>query len=513
MAHGSASAAAPKYAPVQPGRERRLDNDKKMEVVDTHGRVVLMDNSNAWIQGKKAYAAARGWRGEDPTWRVHVGEIIKVVIKGGKSALKAEKIAFMAVFGSEPSPTDSVWEFFKKHDVHVYMSMRSKYTGKEKRVDNKIVDFLAHERGCFQMLVKLGQCRLEDLGSRRSYSIVGGDGDYFDSIEQALLLGIKVQLWTWREAKNNLYDGLEDRFPDFEIKYLDHPEVMKQIGFLEVLTKERMVGLLQDRKERTLVFTVVKGLDIDKLGEMVGKFSSSLDAYNFMFPNSANNLFFLVMYFPMGHQEFDDILTKASHYMKDNGYEDSVKAFVQFKSGTKAVDPDVGWAAHRWFAAEEPEEEEGEGGDDAREGEFKKVARRSRNVRPVLKKSGTPAANLPTTPCCLHEFCNFGIRPDKPCKYRHTAEELTFFQKYNGKSCFQLNYNKTRTGVRCNDKTHHQASSFYDKRCPYLHGDQKGLCFECLGIGSCQCPLKHPRKLLEPGDSKHRSLREYKYLY
>ena len=73
--------------------ERQLLTPQDMEqVASESGLVVLGDNSNYWIEGKKYAGRLRHLETEDPSWRVHFGNLFQTVIADREYALLRERL-------------------------------------------------------------------------------------------------------------------------------------------------------------------------------------------------------------------------------------------------------------------------------------------------------------------------------------------------------------------------------------------------------------------------------------
>ena len=73
--------------------------------------VIIVDNSNVWIEGKKFSAREKGIKtGDDPSWRIDFGRLLSTV---------AEKrmIRKAVLVGSRPPKEDSIWNAAKKTGV------------------------------------------------------------------------------------------------------------------------------------------------------------------------------------------------------------------------------------------------------------------------------------------------------------------------------------------------------------------------------------------------------------
>ena len=201
------------------------------------GRILLIDNSNLWIEGKKLAGRQQGLEGENPQWRINIGGAARLM----ESFEPQGPRALVAVFGSEPPPVDSIWANYEKQEIFVKTVRRSKLTGKEKRVDTSIADFLAYQTAA----IEFGG--IDSPHDFRSFVLVSGDGDYKESIERILKLGVRVTLWSWTHAMSSLYRQMLQEYPNLlQLRYFDRPpENFSKVGFLEPSTREKLIDLLK----------------------------------------------------------------------------------------------------------------------------------------------------------------------------------------------------------------------------------------------------------------------------
>jgi uncharacterized LabA/DUF88 family protein len=101
--------------------------------------VILIDNSNVFIEGQKFSAKQKGFTGKnefekdycDPSWRIDFGNLIHEIANG-------LIITKAILVGSTPPASDSIWEAAKKSGFEVTTHERSS-SGKEKAVDTELV--------------------------------------------------------------------------------------------------------------------------------------------------------------------------------------------------------------------------------------------------------------------------------------------------------------------------------------------------------------------------------------
>ena len=140
---------------------------------------IYVDDSNLWIEGKKAYAQAHKLlTSEDPRARFDIGKLNEVVAEG-------REVGDRTLYGSEPPPVDTVWAKMEEQGWKVDIKQKSYHTGKEKQVDVQLVTdmvSLVHR-------IKNG-----------TVIIVSGDSDYIPAINEALTQGWEVEVWSWEKA-------------------------------------------------------------------------------------------------------------------------------------------------------------------------------------------------------------------------------------------------------------------------------------------------------------------------
>jgi uncharacterized LabA/DUF88 family protein len=100
--------------------------------------LILLDNSNVFIEGKKFSARRKGvLRGptdthdpQDPSWRLDFGKLLEFLANG-------REIINAILVGSRPPQNDSVWISAERHGFRVLTYERA-YSGEEKEVDTEI---------------------------------------------------------------------------------------------------------------------------------------------------------------------------------------------------------------------------------------------------------------------------------------------------------------------------------------------------------------------------------------
>ncbi|WP_058186188.1 NYN domain-containing protein [Terracidiphilus gabretensis] len=94
--------------------------------------VVVVDNSNIFIEGLKYSAKSKGREGDqDPSWRIDFGRLLKQLARD-------REIHAAILVGSTPPNSDTVWEEAKRNGFKVTVHERDAQN-KEKAVDTELV--------------------------------------------------------------------------------------------------------------------------------------------------------------------------------------------------------------------------------------------------------------------------------------------------------------------------------------------------------------------------------------
>jgi hypothetical protein len=97
--------------------------------------LIIVDNSNVWIEGQKLAAKKKGVIKEnsedkdicDPSWRIDFGKLLSEVSEG-------QNIIGAILVGSRPPASDSIWESADRSGFKVIVHDRNS-AGKEKAVE------------------------------------------------------------------------------------------------------------------------------------------------------------------------------------------------------------------------------------------------------------------------------------------------------------------------------------------------------------------------------------------
>jgi hypothetical protein len=451
------------------------------------GCFVVIDNSNVWIEGKRVSARLHEMHvDKDNRWRLNVEALVNCVLDGRKAAK-------LALFGSVPPPVDSVWNKFSEVLDTIALSKRCTWSRKEKEVDMKIGMMLTTDATRLDEKHQNGD---DETYLSRSYVIIGGDRDYLSVVQQILLYGMPVCVWSWKHALHSSYLQLEQG-DKFEIKYLD--DVFQRVGFIESayhlekfrVNRDCTLVILNAAKNADMIDELIMNRCCNQVGWVyacddrllwVLDPRSTVDDVDAVFAEARKvlppeNVFSFVEMEPKLAATADTAL--YSEYARYAPLDDGLSGESQ--SGDEEEEGE-----QRMSAAEEPQQ----GWQPVRDD---KAARQQRARFDAEERRGRD-------PCRHREFCNFGLG----CDFGHTEAERTIFKLSGlGKSPFtEKNYCLHLTPC-----TKH-ASKDDVPACPYLHRDQPRACVNCLGFypfsgkcSRCDPVVRFKRGALRPGEA------------
>jgi hypothetical protein len=165
-------------------------------------KYVYIDNSNVWIEGRRAAAVEHGmafdiWEATengifDRDWKYDFGKLLELV--GGKK----NGVKRAVLFGSRPPQNDSLWEAARQRGFDVVVEDRN-VQGREKKIDTGV---------SVQMMgdsYELVQDKAED-----EMILVAGDKDYVPAVKHIVNRGIRVTVCFWDHAASELKDAASD---------------------------------------------------------------------------------------------------------------------------------------------------------------------------------------------------------------------------------------------------------------------------------------------------------------
>lgn len=151
--------------------------------------VILVDNSNIFIEGRKYSAKQKGQvknnfedkEVQDPSWRINFGKLLSCLASG-------REIHAAILVGSRPPKNDSVWETAQKAGFTVTVHDRNS-RNEEKAVDTELV-----AQG-----TEIICCAPEPM----VLIIASGDRDFIPLVNVAQRKNWEVEMWAFSSAFNS----------------------------------------------------------------------------------------------------------------------------------------------------------------------------------------------------------------------------------------------------------------------------------------------------------------------
>ena len=148
--------------------------------------VILVDNSNLFIEGQKVSAQRKGVHpaaGEtkqpgDPSWRINFAELLKLLANG-------RRIRSAILVGSKPPPNDAVWKMAQQGGFNVITHERDA-SNREKAVDTE--------------LVAQGTLLIATTPAPADLVIASGDRDFLPLVNVAHQQGWAVEMTAFEDS-------------------------------------------------------------------------------------------------------------------------------------------------------------------------------------------------------------------------------------------------------------------------------------------------------------------------
>ncbi|WP_165358996.1 NYN domain-containing protein [Spirosoma sordidisoli] len=148
--------------------------------------LIIVDNSNVWIEGQKYSAKAKGVLKTnpndrdicDPSWRIDFGELLKQVSEG-------QNIVGAILVGSRPPQSDSIWESADRSGFKVIVHDRNA-AGKEKAVDTE--------------LAVQGTAAIYSQPTPGVLKLLSGDRDFIPLVNMAAQKGWETEMWAFTSS-------------------------------------------------------------------------------------------------------------------------------------------------------------------------------------------------------------------------------------------------------------------------------------------------------------------------
>ncbi len=186
-------------------KEDMLKCSKCYDINLCPGIYIFVDDSNIWIGAKALQSKLKRFKTvEDHRVRIDVGKLTDVL---------ADKrpVSKGVLYGSEPPPVDTVWKKIKEQGWRVETDRKHKYTGKEKKVDTRLVAEVT------------GLAIRTPIEERTTIVLVSGDADMIPAIEEVLKESHwQVEVCMWKHVMSrDLHRFERDNHDRVKVNHLD----------------------------------------------------------------------------------------------------------------------------------------------------------------------------------------------------------------------------------------------------------------------------------------------------
>ncbi|XP_048254910.1 uncharacterized protein LOC125381661 [Haliotis rufescens] len=475
---------------------------------------IFLDDSNLWIEAKKAKGDdfKRKEFKEDPRLRIEFGELATFISN-------ERQIKEATLYGSEPPPSDSVWEKGREQGWKVNLSQKCRWSGKEKMVDTQIVADVTE-------LV----CDPKNREHGSTVVIVSGDKDMYPCIEKAMARQWNVEVWA---MENSLSEGLKSLNKQNQFVKV---QIFLKEDFEKITYIKEEFTYHQERKDDMLSRGVVLQ-QCQRQGEeridFMGSIKNILDSFNWPWQytrlksEAAVNILIL---FCRGQGESDDtdtplnrykpelekqcvpklckdVLTYFQYDKSDNQYTAPIETHNRYGSlpGVQHADDVTTPSAATDKISEIASTFAQDSNPAGTSGRISPSEATQRDVPPDITHQQSQDAAIPgkssEEPFKLvrskkqkryqrsSDFCQFQYQcvKGKKCTHNHREDQKLFFEKRNrcveDKPAYYVRTYKTcicMSGKSCQNRD----------ACAYAHSEDEQVCCKChlLGHATDKCP-------------------------
>lgn len=411
-------------------------------MVDANGKKkgvrIFLDNSNFWIGAKRHIGENRGLKCEDGRVRTEFGKLLKFMAGG-------RPIANAILYGSEPPPSDSVWDLAKNEGWEINLSHKSP-KGKEKEVDTKMVADIV-ETACTQ--------------SPETMILLTGDIDFVCAVHKANEHNWEIEVYGWSKSMS------------VELKQCDNGSSVK-IKCIDASYSQFMITQLEFDlkmvKENGSVCSngIVLEISAPDRMENIEAFCERLVEilhwpvqYNWLREESH----LAILLFGNGEENrVSEVLKTISDEKFD--FVKNVMTYNQYHSNTSTPAPTMNTPSDNDYEVNLDEMSQ-------KEEPFVQVKKKQKKQHQKYSES------------CTYKFnCKYG----KQCENKHTEDEKKFFTKHGR----PIPLRKT---ALCK---HLPRCKYKKEDCIHAHGEEDAWCTTCLENGHFaeeKCVLKKSVKL------------------
>lgn len=165
---------------------------------------IYVDNSNLYIEGRRASAIAQGLADNiiqamnegilDHAYTISFGKLHEFLCSTDKRQIKRA-----ALFSSRPPPNDGSWQYAKKAGFELHLEDRN-YANKEKKIDTGIATLLTKD-------AYKSDAYKDGTPEQDTFMLVVGDSDYVPTIKELRQDGFTVEVVFWNHASRELKEA------------------------------------------------------------------------------------------------------------------------------------------------------------------------------------------------------------------------------------------------------------------------------------------------------------------
>ncbi|KAH7377152.1 hypothetical protein B0T11DRAFT_207535, partial [Plectosphaerella cucumerina] len=179
----------------------------------------FIDDSNTWIEAPPAAAVGNvrvpkltdGYRNPRPL--IDIGQLVKRLSKDRSRGP-------VSLYGSRPSPNDSVWDAFERSRINLYIFDRNDKTA-EKEINTTMTTNIIKAATRLDATAEYN-AEVKKQKANTIFVIVTSDGDMMPSINEVLKVGIHVEIWALKSGMAPAYKQLRARHPALlSLRFLD----------------------------------------------------------------------------------------------------------------------------------------------------------------------------------------------------------------------------------------------------------------------------------------------------
>ena len=367
---------------------------------------IYVDDSNLWIEGKKAYAEAHKLlTSEHPRAWFDIGQLNEVVAEG-------REVGGRKLYGSKPPDVDTVWTKIREQGWVVDIKQKSYHTGKEKQVDVQLVAdvvSLVHQK------------------KNGTVIIVSGDCDYIPAINEALDQGWKVEVWSWEKALSADIRDHEGKGKGLRVEYLNrHVHQIMSVNTHFDPTRFSKEELVSRLKEASILLTSEKDLQGGKKWKEftdILQYATKWPISYYQVAKVKGYVDVLAILLPV-HDEKPDLDMCIKMIVKEKKALNLTTKPMKFSTLHKKLEDKVEWMKPLLSKCKGPDVEYGDDTSDTRSVHSSRSKRSSVSSKPAEKQYKTKRCrNYDTSSCSKGDKCKFAHGAHDPMAWCTICEK------------------------------------------------------------------------------------------